>query len=170
MKNRSKNILIIISAAFLPAAFFLISGPIKQDPSYHFFADNRPFLSLKNAVNIFTNTGFIIAGSPGVFQLLKPPNPGVIKSFRTPYFFFFSGVLLIGLGSSYYHYNPSNETLLWDRIPMTIAFMSLFCSVIAEHINKKTGFISGHSIKHILASISIYFIIIMIQKREFIKS
>ena len=39
---------------------------------------------------------------------------------------YFSGVALVALGSAYYHEDPENETLFWDRLPMTIAFMALF--------------------------------------------
>ena len=52
---------------------------------------------------------------------------------------FFVGMAGVALGSSYYHLNPSNETLFWDRLPMTIAFMA-FCSVIvSENLSIELG-------------------------------
>ena len=42
------------------------------------------------------------------------------------------GFLLLALGSSYYHLNPCNSTLVWDRIPMTMVFASFFILVIME--------------------------------------
>jgi hypothetical protein len=44
------------------------------------------------------------------------------------------GVTLVGIGSGYYHWQPSNQTLVWDRLPMTLAFMALFAIVLGEHI------------------------------------
>jgi hypothetical protein len=52
---------------------------------------------------------------------------------------FFAGVFLTGLGSIFYHWNPSNETLLWDRLPMTISFMAFLSIIIGEHIEPKMG-------------------------------
>jgi len=41
--------------------------------------------------------------------------------------------------SGYYHLNPNNHTLVWDRLPMTIAFMSLFSIIISEFIDQRKG-------------------------------
>jgi hypothetical protein len=51
----------------------------------------------------------------------------------------FAGVGLTGIGSAYYHWAPDNATLFWDRLPMTIAFMAILSSVIAERIDLKAG-------------------------------
>jgi hypothetical protein len=34
----------------------------------------------------------------------------------------FLGIFLTGFGSSYYHWNPNDDTLFWDRLPMTLCF------------------------------------------------
>lgn len=44
------------------------------------------------------------------------------------------GLALTGIGSSYYHANPNNSTLTWDRMPLTIAFMGLFTAILAERL------------------------------------
>jgi hypothetical protein len=56
-----------------------------------------------------------------------------------PYRFAFVGLLLTAFGSSYYHLAPDNARLVWDRMPMTITFMSLVAAVIAERINLRLG-------------------------------
>jgi hypothetical protein len=48
-------------------------------------------------------------------------------------------VTLTGLGSGYYHLAPNNETLFWDRLPMTIAFMGLVCSQIVDRMSIRAG-------------------------------
>ena len=58
---------------------------------------------------------------------------------RWPYVIFFVGVLLTAAGSAYYHLAPDNETLFWDRLPMTIAFMALVASQIVDRINIRAG-------------------------------
>jgi hypothetical protein len=53
--------------------------------------------------------------------------------------FVFAGMLLTAFGSSYYHLHPSNASLVWDRLPMTISFTSLVAAVIAERISLRAG-------------------------------
>ena len=45
----------------------------------------------------------------------------------------------VGFGSAYYHWNPTTEALFWDRLPMSIAFMSFFAAVICDRIDKQYG-------------------------------
>ena len=43
----------------------------------------------------------------------------------------------MSVGSSYYHWNPRDATLVWDRLSITITFMGLFVAVLAEHLNAR---------------------------------
>lgn len=52
---------------------------------------------------------------------------------------FFVGVALVALGSAYYHWAPSNDRLLWDRLPMSIGFMALCAAIVADRIDAKAG-------------------------------
>ena len=52
---------------------------------------------------------------------------------------FFVGILLTGFGSAYYHWNPNNDTLVWDRLPMTISFMAFFSALVAERVSERAG-------------------------------
>ncbi|MDP1615572.1 MAG: alkaline phytoceramidase, partial [Methylococcales bacterium] len=56
---------------------------------------------------------------------------------HSSYLTFFVGVLLTGLGSMYYHFQPSNQSLLWDRLPMTISFSAFFSAVVGEYISPR---------------------------------
>ena len=48
---------------------------------------------------------------------------------------FFLGVFLTGFSSSYYHWNPNDAGLFWDRLPMSVAFMAILANVIEERID-----------------------------------
>ena len=50
-------------------------------------------------------------------------------------------MVLTAGGSAYYHLAPDNETLFWDRLPMTISFMALVAAQIAERISLRAGVI-----------------------------
>ncbi|CAM0885338.1 unnamed protein product [Alopecurus aequalis] len=52
---------------------------------------------------------------------------------------FFAGIIAVGVGSSYYHLNPNNDTLVWDRLPMTIAFTSIVAIFIIERVDERAG-------------------------------
>jgi len=58
---------------------------------------------------------------------------------RVPLLVFFLGIILVAPGSAYYHWAPSNEALFWDRLPMTVVFMSLTAAVIADRIDARRG-------------------------------
>lgn len=51
----------------------------------------------------------------------------------------FSGLILTAIGSAYYHLAPDNARLVWDRLPMTVVFMSLIAAVITERISVGAG-------------------------------
>jgi hypothetical protein len=48
-------------------------------------------------------------------------------------------VALTSLGSAWYHLDPSNATLVWDRLPMTLGFMGLFAALVCERVSVPWG-------------------------------
>ena len=59
---------------------------------------------------------------------------------RWPYAVAFLGLALTFFGSSYYHLHPNNARLVWDRLPMTLVFMSIVAAVIVERVSLRIGF------------------------------
>jgi hypothetical protein len=116
--------LILVVAAAVGAA--LVHAPIAQDPAYHLFADTRSLGGLPNIADVLSNLPFLIVG---VFGLSRTPLMN-----RPAYTTLCAGILLVSLGSAYYHWSPSNATLLWDRLPMTVAFMALFSMLLEERV------------------------------------
>jgi hypothetical protein len=55
------------------------------------------------------------------------------------YLFLFAAVTLTGVGSAYYHLDPNNDRLVWDRLPIAMTFMALFAIIIAEYLNRRAG-------------------------------
>jgi len=124
--------LIVISVMiFIPA--------IQQDPAYHLFVDARLMLGVSNLLNVVSNIPFLFIGLLGVVLIIRNSDVAIILEQKWSYLIFFVGVLLVSLGSGYYHLNPSNETLVWDRLPMTIAFMAFFSIILSEFISVKVG-------------------------------
>lgn len=131
--------LLIALVAVASVVALLYSGRIPQDPTYHNFSDSKTYFSVPNALNVLSNIPFILVGFYGVFSLMwgKLTSSTLIKSNELAYWVLFLGTAFVGFGSSYYHLSPSNETLVWDRLPMTIAFMSLYSIIICEFVSVK---------------------------------
>ena len=128
--------IIFSSLAFLPR--------IPQPVEYHNFADHRPWLGIPNFGNVLSNLPFAIFGVMGFAFLLSSASA---KSFldqreRRPWYFLFLGLFLTAFGSGYYHLHPSNAALLWDRLPMTIAFMGIISALVTERISVRAGLYS----------------------------
>ncbi len=52
---------------------------------------------------------------------------------------FFVGSIFAGLGSMFYHWNPSNFLLAVDRFPLSVVFMTFFSLMIIERIHFRAG-------------------------------
>jgi hypothetical protein len=118
--------------------------PIPQDPSYHAFADGRTMLGVPNLLNVASNLPFLVVGALGLSFLfhhdaIRPQGPIRQRAERWPLLVLFAGVSLTAFGSAYYHLAPNNDRLVWDRLPMTVAFMGFFASMIGERIGVRAG-------------------------------
>jgi len=138
VKNRIV-ILLTLSVSLVFLALLALHGPIPQDPEYHNFADSRTLLGIPNGLNTLTNLPFILVGIFGLLDLKSLSGDRYLTNFKYAYALLFIGSVLVGFGSAWYHLAPDNGTLIWDRLPMTLAFMSLFSIVVAEFVSEKLG-------------------------------
>ncbi|MED6168265.1 hypothetical protein PIB30_010326 [Stylosanthes scabra] len=122
----------------------LVTPSIPQPQKYHDFADKRTFFGIPHALNVISNLPLLIIGLVGL-TLCHHQNyyfnfrlQGEIWGWTCFYF----GVAASGLGSAYYHLNPNDARLAWDRWPMAVTFASLVATLITERIDEKKGIIS----------------------------
>src|SRR5258707_9478695 len=111
---------------------------------YHEFADQRTLLGLPHFFNVISNAPFLLIGLAGLAVLVRrrgtwPSGLFLDRVECWPYGTLFLGVALTAFGSAYYHLDPTTERLVWDRLPMTIGFMSFFAAMLGEHIDAKVG-------------------------------
>jgi D-alanyl-lipoteichoic acid acyltransferase DltB (MBOAT superfamily) len=106
---------------------------IDQSQAYHDFADQRVLLGMPNVLDVASNLAFLIVGAYGIALCLGERRPRAVASWTT----LFIGTALVSLGSAYYHWAPSDATLVWDRLPMTLGFMALFVALLAEHVGER---------------------------------
>jgi len=132
-KNWREWFLGAVAVGGIVATFCL--SPFPQDSAYHAFADRRALFGIPNFWNVFSNLSLVLVGAFGLSKAakLQPSSP------RSAYVVFCIGVVFVGFGSAYYHYSPSTQALVWDRLPMTIAFMAFFSMVIRDRISEQFG-------------------------------
>ena len=135
--SRGSLFVILFTAASLAAAFLVPAMP--QPVAYHDFADQRAILGVANFLDVASNAGFLLAGIAGIVVVLRRRTVFEHPAERWPYAIFFLGVLLTAAGSGYYHLAPDNERLFWDRLPMTVAFMSLIAAQVVDRISVRGG-------------------------------
>lgn len=117
---------------FFVAMFF--KTPIAQSEHYHLFADDR-FWFVPNYSNVFSNLIFMFVGYYGAihidFEKLAKKEKYFLITFLISVFF-------TGFGSMYYHMIPNTHTLVWDRLPMGVAFASFTAWLLSKTIFVKT--------------------------------
>ncbi|MCP4301980.1 MAG: alkaline phytoceramidase [Gammaproteobacteria bacterium] len=125
-----------MSTAVIVLAFFV--DPIAQDPAYHRFIDQRTIVSVPNFLNVFSNLPFAVVGTGGLL-FVERRGATIVPHIRPAWLLFFIGNFLTAFGSGYYHLEPNNHTLVWDRLPMTISFMSFVAIVVGEYFSTRVA-------------------------------
>lgn len=127
--RRNLPVLVLSGMAAASLAGLLLLPPIPQDQSYHQFADDRTIFGIPNFWNVVSNLPFLAVGAAGLRRFRNDPATIV----------FFLGVFLTGIGSSYYHWDPHDGTLFWDRLPMTLSFAAILALVVGERVSARAG-------------------------------
>ncbi len=134
MNLRDKwRVWIVLTVAAVGVIGSLFVPRIPQDPAYHQFVDDRTLLEIPNFWNVVTNIPFVLVGIFGLARLSR------VVALRSGYLIVCIGIVLVAVGSSYYHYAPSTKSLVWDRLPMTIVFMALFSAIIEDRVSSRAG-------------------------------
>lgn len=141
--SKTSASLLLLLTVTVALAFSLLPR-IPQPQTYHAFADQRSFLGIPNFGDVVSNIPFAVIGIWALWLLVdsnsnKPALCFLDSRERWPYVLLFTGLLLTAFGSSYYHLSPSNARLVWDRLPMTIAFMAMVAAIIAERVSLRVG-------------------------------
>ncbi|XP_059435082.1 uncharacterized protein LOC132168032 [Corylus avellana] len=121
----------------------IVTPAIPQSEAYHDFADKREFFGIPNTLNVVSNFPFLVIGVIGLVlcyhgNYFRLSLQGELCGWT----FFYIGVAAVAFGSAYYHLKPNDARLVWDRLPMTIAFTSIISIFIIERIDERKGTIS----------------------------
>ncbi len=129
--------IVLALCGLLVLGVMLVVPRISQPADYHHFADRRAFLGIPNAFDVLSNVPYAVVGVMGLVALRRRVH--LDREEHHAYTVFFTGVLLTSAGSAFYHLAPDNARLVWDRLPMTLAFMGLFTAIVAERVSTKAA-------------------------------
>jgi len=139
--SRRTRLLLLALLTGVVAAIIAALPPFPQPAAYHDFADQRAFLGLPNFLNVASNGLFVLVSAAGLRWLAAAGGDAAFRDRRERWIYlaFFLGLALTGIASAWYHLDPDNGRLLWDRLAMTIALMSWLAAIIAERIGGAVG-------------------------------
>ena len=117
--------------------------PLSEPRIFSVLADERAFFGISNFLNVVSNAPFLLVGAWGLYFLsraeTRQPGAFIDPMEKWPYVFCFLAVALVSAGSAYYHLVPDDGRLMWDRLPMSLGFMSVLSAVVVERISAKVG-------------------------------
>lgn len=120
-----------VTAALLAHHFTV---PIPQDPTYHQFADTRAFLGIVNFADVASNLAILLPALAGCWMVSRRDAWRQFSTVaeRSFAFVFFLAIAAAACGSTWYHLAPDDHRLLFDRLPIGLAFTALIAWLITE--------------------------------------
>ena len=114
----------------------LVFGPLPQWLSYHNFADTRQLGFVPRAGDVLTNLAILFSG---VWGALLYRQVTVTSDDRPAYRLLVIAAILTAFGSAYYHWDPGNDRLVWDRLPMSLLLTAVLALVLADRVSPPFG-------------------------------
>jgi hypothetical protein len=138
------RILVLFAITAVVGLVFVFVPRFAQPQSYHSFADHRAVFGIPNFGDVASNLPFAAIGFFGIVFLLQPASSHKSIHFidsreRWPYLIAFLGIFLTAFGSSYYHLDPNNARLVWDRLPIMVAFTATAAAMVTERVQIRVG-------------------------------
>ena len=141
---------LLLVALFAPA--------LAQPPHANDFADQRALWGLPHALDVLSNISFAIASVLGLRALRRLPRAAIGDAQRAGGRLFFFGLLLVAVGSSWYHLRPNDPGLAIDRATMAVAFAGLLGLLVAGLVSERSGkLLAGVALVLGLASVASWY-------------
>lgn len=119
-----------LAAVFLIILVLALAGPIHTPAHYHAFADQRAWGALPRAADVLSNLPFLWVGALGLLGIGR--GRWLAPRVRVAMQAFFIAIALTAAGSWWYHLQPDDARIVWDRLPIALACGALFAAVLEE--------------------------------------
>lgn len=127
----------LLGFALTIAVAFSLLPRIGQNPNFHLFADDRTIWGIPNFFDVVSNLPFLFTSLYGLLRFREARGIGGIS-----YLVFLIGIGATCFGSMYYHLEPTNERLFWDRLPMTLGFVGFVSLLLSLRVSESWAKIS----------------------------
>ena len=134
---RSERVCLAVLALTLIAWTFMPA--IAQDPAYHAFADQRAWLGVPRAADVLSNLAFVAVGAFGIGALLAPNRAPFSNAALAGLWCVAVGFVGTAMGSAWYHVDPNDASLAWDRLPMTMLFAGVLGTALAQRVGENAA-------------------------------
>jgi hypothetical protein len=132
-----RELFALLGVLLLVAIWFFL--PVTRQPQeYHNFADARAWLGIPRAADVLSNLPFAAVGLLGLRRLRQYSRP-LSRVVTAGLYIIFVGFFFTAIGSAYYHWKPNDARLVWDRLPMTIAFSGVLGALLALRVSERSG-------------------------------
>jgi hypothetical protein len=130
----------LLLATVLMALLALAGPAVLQPASFHDFADQRGWGAIPHAMDVLSNLPFAAWGVAGLWALARALRLGAVERASAGLAgLFFAGLVVTAGVSGYYHWQPDNAGLVWDRSGMVLAFAGLLGLAALQAAGRRAG-------------------------------
>ncbi|MCL2298335.1 MAG: alkaline phytoceramidase [Proteobacteria bacterium] len=135
-------------------AVLYVYGPISQPPGYHDFADQRVIGGVLRGADVWSNLGLALVGLWGLIRLIPQRHHPQLSRGWPGYLLFLLALIGTAAGSAFYHWEPDNFRLIWDRLPIALMCAGLLAAVRCETHRSDEGWAAMAALG-IIATVSV---------------
>jgi hypothetical protein len=132
----------VLGAIIALVTLAVLLPPVAQNAKYHLFADQRSWLGVPRAADVLSNVAFVAVGLFGAVTLRSPRRLPLRNATAASLWCVATGFVLTGIGSVWYHLQPNDATLVWDRLPMTLVLAGVMSAAIAERVGENVAIVA----------------------------
>ena len=132
----------LLAAVLALLAVALVAPAVAQSAQHHHFADTRAWGWVPFAADVLSNLPFFLWGMLGLSRLAQPPRLAAGRadaSSRALMGLFFAGLVVTAGASAFYHWQPDDAGLVFDRLGMVVAFAGLMGLAAAGRVSERAG-------------------------------
>ena len=96
-------------------------------------------MGLPHAMDVLSNIPFLVLGGIGLVCHFSDRLDYSNSAMRTSGLVFFVGFVLTAFGSAYYHLNPNDRGLAWDRMGIVVAFAGVLGLLAAHRVSVRSA-------------------------------
>ena len=136
---RRRERMLLLAAGLM--VWLALAGPALMQPaSFHDFADQRAWGPLPHAMDVLSNLPFAAWGVAGLWALARAVRLRAIgRASAWLAGLFFAGLVITAGVSAFYHWQPDDAGLVWDRTGMVLAFAGLLGLAALQGVSRRAG-------------------------------